>query len=70
MADYYFQMKDLSVGYNGNSLIYDINIGDQQGGDRDFDRSEWFGKVNDFEKYYKTAESRWWKCIFLMILLF
>ena len=27
MADYYFQMKDLSVGYNGNSLIHDINIG-------------------------------------------
>lgn len=33
-------------------------------GDRDFDRAEWFRKVNDFEKYYKTAESRWRKCIF------
>lgn len=63
MADYYFQMKDLSVGYNGNSLIRDINIGSTRGS-RDFDRAEWFGKVNDFEKYYKTAESRWRECIF------
>lgn len=31
MADYYFQMKDLSVGYNGNSLIRDINIGLNKG---------------------------------------
>ena len=31
MADYYFQMKDLSVGYNGNSLIRDINIGINKG---------------------------------------
>ncbi len=31
MADYYFQMKDLSVGYNGNSLIHDINIGINKG---------------------------------------
>lgn len=31
MADYYFQMKDLSVGYNGNSLICDINIGINKG---------------------------------------
>lgn len=31
MADYYFQMKDLSVGYNGNSLIRDINIGVNKG---------------------------------------
>lgn len=64
MVDYYFQMKDLSVGYNGSSLIRDINIGINQGGDRDFNRAEWFRKVNDFEKYYKTAESRWRKCIF------
>ncbi len=27
MADYYFKMKDLAVGYHGNSLIRDINIG-------------------------------------------
>ena len=31
MEDYYFQMKDLSVGYNGNSLIHDINIGINKG---------------------------------------
>ena len=31
MADYYFQIKDLSVGYNGNSLIHDINIGINKG---------------------------------------
>ena len=31
MADYYFQTKDLSVGYNGNSLIHDINIGIDKG---------------------------------------
>lgn len=31
MADYYFQMKDLSVGYNGNALIRDINIGINKG---------------------------------------
>ena len=31
MADYYFQMKDLSVGYNGSSLIRDINIGINKG---------------------------------------
>lgn len=31
MTDYYFQMKDLSVGYNGNSLIRDINIGINKG---------------------------------------
>lgn len=31
MVDYYFQMKDLSVGYNGNSLIRDINIGINKG---------------------------------------
>lgn len=31
MADYYFQMKDLSVGYNGNFLIHDINIGINKG---------------------------------------
>ena len=31
MVDYYFQMKDLSVGYNGNSLIRDINIGLNKG---------------------------------------
>ncbi len=26
MVDYYFQMKDLSVGYHGNALISDINL--------------------------------------------
>ena len=31
MVDYYFQMKDLSVGYNGNFLIRDINIGINKG---------------------------------------
>lgn len=31
MAEYYFQMKDLSVGYNGNALIHDINIGIHKG---------------------------------------
>lgn len=31
MVDYYFQMKDLSVGYNGSSLIRDINIGINKG---------------------------------------
>ena len=31
MADYYFQMKDLSVGYNRNALIRDINIGINKG---------------------------------------
>lgn len=41
-----------------------ISISGSTRGDRDFDRSEWFGKVNDFEKYYKTVESRWRECIF------
>lgn len=31
MAEYYFQMKDLSVGYHGNALIHDINIGINKG---------------------------------------
>lgn len=31
MADYYFQMKDMAVGYNGKSLIHDINIGINRG---------------------------------------
>lgn len=31
MADYYFQMKNLSVGYNGKPLIHDINIGIDRG---------------------------------------
>ena len=31
MADYYFQMKNLSVGYNGKPLIHDINIGIEKG---------------------------------------
>ncbi|MCI5699015.1 MAG: ABC transporter ATP-binding protein [Lachnospiraceae bacterium] len=31
MADYYFQMKSLSVGYNGRPLIHDINIGIHKG---------------------------------------
>lgn len=31
MADYYFQMQNLSVGYNGKPLIHDINIGIEKG---------------------------------------
>ena len=31
MADYYLELKDLSVGYNGKSLIHDINIGINKG---------------------------------------
>lgn len=31
MADYYFQMQDMSVGYNGKPLIHDINIGIDKG---------------------------------------
>ena len=26
MADYYLDLKDLSVGYQGKALIHDINI--------------------------------------------
>lgn len=31
MADYYFQMQDLTVGYNGKPLIHDICIGIEKG---------------------------------------
>ena len=31
MADYYFQMDDMSVGYQGKTLIHDINIGINKG---------------------------------------
>ncbi|MGF0034020.1 ABC transporter ATP-binding protein [Bariatricus sp. SGI.154] len=31
MADYYFQMQNMSVGYNGKTLIHDINIGINKG---------------------------------------
>lgn len=31
MADFYFQLKDLAVGYHGNPLIRDINIGIDKG---------------------------------------
>ena len=31
MAEYYFQMQDLAVGYNGKPLIHDINIGIEKG---------------------------------------
>ncbi len=31
MADYYFHMDDLAVGYNGKALIHDINIGIEKG---------------------------------------
>ncbi|MGN0421184.1 MAG: ABC transporter ATP-binding protein [Lachnospiraceae bacterium] len=31
MADYYFQMQNMTVGYNGKPLIHDINIGIDQG---------------------------------------
>ena len=31
MSDFYFQTKDLSVGYNGNVLIHDISIGISRG---------------------------------------
>ena len=26
MSDFYFQMKDMAVGYHGTPLIHDINI--------------------------------------------
>lgn len=31
MSDYYFQMKDMTVGYNGQPLIRDISIGIEKG---------------------------------------
>ena len=31
MADYYLDLKDLSVGYQGKALIHDINIGINKG---------------------------------------
>lgn len=31
MTDFYFQTKDLSVGYDGNTLIHDISIGIKRG---------------------------------------
>lgn len=31
MADYYFQMEDMAVGYGGRALIHDINIGIDKG---------------------------------------
>lgn len=31
MADYYFQMKNMTVGYHGKPLIHDINIGLDKG---------------------------------------
>ncbi len=64
MADYYFQMKDLSVGYNGNSLIHDINIGINKGEIVTLIGPNGSGKSTILKKYYKTAESRWRKCIF------
>ena len=51
--------KDLS----GTDLHYSVCT------DRDFDRSEWFGKVNDFEsitRQLKVVEGN----VFLTILLF
>ena len=31
MADYYFKMDDMAVGYQGKTLIHDINIGINKG---------------------------------------
>ena len=31
MADFYFRTKDLSVGYDGKTLIHDISIGIEKG---------------------------------------
>ena len=31
MADYYFKMDDMAVGYQGKTLIHDINIGIDKG---------------------------------------
>ena len=31
MREYYFQMQDLSVGYNGKPLIRDIVLGIEKG---------------------------------------
>ena len=31
MADYYFKMDDMVVGYQGKTLIHDINIGIDKG---------------------------------------
>lgn len=31
MADYYFKMDDMAVGYQGKTSIHDINIGIDKG---------------------------------------
>lgn len=31
MVDYYFKMDDMAVGYQGKTLIHDINIGIDKG---------------------------------------
>ena len=63
MADFYFQLKDLAVGYHGNPLIRDINIGIDKG-----EIVTLIGQtaleIYDFKKYYKTVEADRWNGIF------
>ena len=55
--------KTTAVGYHGNPLIRDINIGIDKGeivtliGKR-------LWKIYDFKKYYKTVEADRWNGIF------
>lgn len=64
MADFYFQLKDLAVGYHGNPLIRDINIGIDKGEIVTLIGPNGSGKIYDFKKYYKTVEADRWNGIF------
>ena len=77
MADFYFQLKDLAVGYHGNPLIRDINIGIDKGeivtliGPNGSGKTttiklilKRLWKIYDFKKYYKTVEADRWNGIF------
>lgn len=64
MADFYFQLKDLAVGYHGNPLIRDINIGIDKGEIVTLIGPNGSGKSTILKKYYKTVEADRWNGIF------
>ena len=57
MEEYYLQLENLEVGYDGTPLIHDINIGIREGGDCDPDRPQRLRKIHDLKEYYQAAEA-------------
>ena len=54
--DYFVYTDKMTVGYNGEPLIRDIDPAEKRR-DSDADRTKWRRQIHHFKKYYQTTDA-------------